>query len=321
MFLADLSQFSIQSLRVFIYVASMGSVVRAADALRLTQPAVSLQIANLEKQIGFSLFEKQGRRNVLTAKGQLLYRKLMPQLETLEAILLDVRESGSTRPELYLGSVEGIGEYWLGSRVRDFSKSHQGMRFNLEIVDTEKLERRLLTGRVAIAITPRKIENPQVVSQVLMDESLLPVGTKDRIAELKKVLESAKPESNDRPWEKMEWVGYGTSNSPDPWALRWLESVGFLVDRRFRYHHHVNSYSLIKQLLLEGRGICVAPEHVIEAELKSGTLSRYESKKHPPLKNRMYVSYRESSLNALHQDFVQWLIKTAGTQTKALAKI
>jgi DNA-binding transcriptional LysR family regulator len=307
MFLRELSEFSLQSLRVFSYVASMKSVLEAADAMSLTQPAVSLQIHNLEKQLGYNLFEKQGRRNVLTARGQDLFQRLLPHLERLEQIIVTSKNPSTAKPELRLGSIEGVGEYWLGTRFNDFATKHEGMRLNLDIHDTGVLEERLLTGRISIAITPKKIENSQVVSQVLMDERFLPVGRKKNIAALKEILESA--ENQERVWEKIYWIGYGDTAFSDPWTLRWLESVGILVDRRFRYHHSVNSYAVIKQLLLEGAGVCVAPEHTCEVELKDGSLVQLESKKLPALSNRLYISYREASMDKHHVEFLDWIKK------------
>jgi len=312
MFLKDLSEYSLQSLRVFSYVASMGAVVEAAEALGLTQPAVSLQIHNLEKQIGFHLFERQGRKNVLTQRGQHLFQKILPQLERLEQTLVDLSEKGESKPELQLGCIEGIGSMWMWNRFSDFSEKQKDLRLSLEIHENDMLVERLLTGRVSMIITPKKIEHPQVVSQVLMDERLLPIGRKRVINALLETLEKRK--ENERVWEKTNWIGYGDSNSPDHWALRWLENIGIVVDRRFKYFHTINSYSVIKSLLLNSAGICVAPEHTCEQELKSGSLVTLESKSYPALTNRLYISHRERSLNKIHQDFKEWILTKASVK-------
>lgn len=304
MFLKDLSEFSLQSLRVFSYVASMGSLIEAASALGLSQPAVSLQIHNLEKILGFSLFERQGRKNVLTSRGEAFFKRILPQLEVLEQILQETREDDRSKPQLMLGSIEGIGEYWLWDRVHTFMKNVPDLRFKLEIQETDILEEHLMTGRLSFVVTPRKIERSQVVSQLLMDERLMPVGNKAQIAVLKEALES----KEERAWERLHWIGYGDTTSTESWAMRWLESIGLVIDRRFRYHHKVNSYSVIKQLLLDGCGVCVAPEHTCERELASGELVSFESKRFPALENRLYVSHREHSLNRVHQDFKNLLL-------------
>jgi DNA-binding transcriptional LysR family regulator len=90
-----------------------------------------------------------------------------------------------------------------------------------------------------------------------------------------------------------------------------LESVGVVVDRRFKYRHQSNSYPVIKEILLQGKGACVGPEHVFEREIESGELFTFENKKFPALLNRLYVSSREGSLNTIHQQFWDWLLKVA----------
>jgi len=310
MFLKDLSDYSIQSLRIFTYVSSMGSVAEAAEALKLSQPAVSLQISNLEKQIGFPLFERSGRRNVLTARGQDLYQKLLPMLERLEQLMVDVRdEEHVTRPKLLLGSIEGVGEYWFARRFHEFLESHEGARLFMDVADNDVLEERLFTGRVSLVITTKKVERPGVLSQVFMDEELVPVGSKALIKKLQESIEKTK--KGERFWEQTSWIGYGDSYSADSWTLRWLESLGTVIDRRFKYRHQANSYAVIRQLLIDEVGICVAPKHTVEDELKSGELASLESRKYPALKNRLYISYREEGLSRVATEFKDWILKQA----------
>jgi DNA-binding transcriptional LysR family regulator len=306
MFLKDLADYSLQSLRIFAYVSSMGSVAEAAEALGLSQPAVSLQISNLEKQLGFSLFERSGRRNVLTARGQDLHQKVLPLLERLELLLSDAREEEQlSNPKIYLASVEGIGEFWLLNRFQDFRSDHPEARLFLEILDNDVINERLQTGRVDLAITAKKIEQPNTVSEVLMEEKLVPVGRKKDIEYLKSVMESAKP--GERYWEKISWIGYGDSFSTETWALKWLEQMGTVVDRRFKYRHQVNSYVVIRKLLLNGMGVCVAPAHTVADLIDCGDLVALESKKFPPLLNSLYISYRQQSLGRTNKEFKDWI--------------
>lgn len=308
MFLTELADFSLQSLRVFVHVATLGSVAEAAKTLGLTQPAVSLQIQNLERQVGQPLFEKQGRRNVLTGKGEALLRKLLPELERLEKILTETRESDTrSDSKLFFGSVEGFGEYWLRPRILDFLKINPNTRFLWDIAESDKLEEELLTGQLSLALTTRKTEDPRIVSQVLIEEKLMPVGKKEEIDRLKDVLRKSK--KSERFWESFQWIGRGDTEHFDPWTLRWIETIGFFVDRRFKYSHRVNSFSVIKDFLLRGMGIAVIPLHTVQDEIKNKSLSTLDGKEWPALSNRIYLSYRESSLNKVHEEFKNWLVK------------
>lgn len=306
MFLKDLSDYSIQGMRIFCYVASMGSLAEAAEALRLSQPAVSLQISNLEKQLGFSLFERSGRRNVLTSRGQDLFQKLLPMLERLELLLQDVVEEESlARPKLFLASVEGVGEFWLLNRFPEFRTEHPKSRLFLEVLDNDVIIERLATGRVDLAITTRKVEQPGIVSQLLMEETLVPVGTKEGIEHLAKVLKSR--DKYKRYWEEISWIGYGDSYSQETWAQRWLENQDTVINRRFKYRHLVNSYVVIRKLLLDNMGVCVAPRHIVEDLVEAGELEAFDSKDHATLANQLYISYRQQSLNRVSKEFLQWM--------------
>jgi len=310
MFLSELADFSLQSLRVFVHVATLGSVAEAAKTLGLTQPAVSLQIQNLERQIGQPIFEKQGRRNVLTGKGEALLRKLLPELERLEKILTEARESQKgLDTKLFFGSVEGLGEYWLRPRILDFLKVEPQARFLWDIAESDKLEEELRTGQLSLILTARRIEDQRVVSQVLIEEQLAPIGKKEEIERLKDVMKKSK--RSDRFWEHFSWIGYGDTEHFDPWTLRWIEAQGFFVDRRFKYTHRVNSFSVVRDFVSRGLGISVAPLHTVHEELKNKTLYALEGKDFPPLENRLYLSYREASLNSAHEAFRDWLLKIA----------
>lgn len=312
MFLSELADFSLQSLRVFVHVATLGSVAEAAKTLGLTQPAVSLQIQNLERQIGQAIFEKQGRRNVLTGKGEALLRKLLPELERLEKILTESRESlAGQDTKLFFGSVEGLGEYWLRPRILEFLKVEPQARFLWDIAESDKLEEELRTGQLSMILTTRRIDDPRVVSQVLIEEKLTPVGKKEEIDRLREVLKKAK--KSDRFWEHFKWIGYGDTEHFDPWTLRWIEAQGYFVDRRFKYTHRVNSFSVVRDFLTQGLGLSVTPHHTIQQELKDKVLHALEGKEYPPLENRLYLSYREGSLNSTHEAFRDWLLKVAKT--------
>ncbi|MFA5683350.1 MAG: LysR family transcriptional regulator [Lysobacteraceae bacterium] len=76
----------LKQLRAFCHVARLGSVTRAAEALFLSQPAVSLQLGALESEIGLALFERLGRRLALTREGEVLYEIARPLIDGIDDI-------------------------------------------------------------------------------------------------------------------------------------------------------------------------------------------------------------------------------------------
>lgn len=114
----------LKPLRAFCQTARLGSVSRAAEALSVSQPAVTLQLQALERDLGIQLFERSGRRLVPTREGERLYalaRPLVEGIDGLEAAFrqhaggLDAGELGiaaGSTPLLYLlpGIVEAFRE-------------------------------------------------------------------------------------------------------------------------------------------------------------------------------------------------------------------
>ena len=76
----------LKPLRAFCQTVRLGSVSRAADALFVSQPAITLQLQALERELGVALFERSGRRLTPTREGQLLYELAQPLVESLDGL-------------------------------------------------------------------------------------------------------------------------------------------------------------------------------------------------------------------------------------------
>ena len=82
----------LKPLRAFCQVARLGSISRAAEALFLSQPAVTLQLQALERELGVRLLERSGRRLTPTREGDLLYAMARPLVEGLDGLAASFRE-------------------------------------------------------------------------------------------------------------------------------------------------------------------------------------------------------------------------------------
>ena len=98
----------LKPLRAFCQTVRLGSVSRASEALFVSQPAVSLQLQALERELGVVLFERSGRRLVPSREGQLLYEMAQPLVESLDGLEASFRDK-----------VRGLDATGFGDQLQD----------------------------------------------------------------------------------------------------------------------------------------------------------------------------------------------------------
>jgi LysR family glycine cleavage system transcriptional activator len=114
---------SLNALRCFEAAARSGSFSRAAVELNVTQSAVSHQIRQLEQWFGATLFERQGRQTVPTARGEELARSLAEAFDIMAVACKRLVESRAG-PQLTIASLPSIATFWLIPRLSKFIADH-----------------------------------------------------------------------------------------------------------------------------------------------------------------------------------------------------
>jgi DNA-binding transcriptional LysR family regulator len=126
----------LKPLRAFCQVARLGSVSRAAEALFLSQPAVTLQLQALERELGAPLFERVGRRLTLSRGGAALYELARPLVEGIDGIEGEFRNrlKGLEAGELHVAAGSSTILYLLPPLVQAFRTSHPQVQLVLHNV-------------------------------------------------------------------------------------------------------------------------------------------------------------------------------------------
>ncbi|SDD10217.1 LysR family transcriptional regulator [Aquimonas voraii] len=126
----------LKQLRAFCHAARLGSVTRAAEALFLSQPAVSLQLGALESELGCSLFERHGRRLNLTREGQVLYELARPLVDGLDGLETEFKSrlKGLEGGELNIAAGASTILYLLPELIAQFRRSHPEVQLRLHNV-------------------------------------------------------------------------------------------------------------------------------------------------------------------------------------------
>lgn len=143
----------IAALQAFVAIADAGSFSRAADALFLTQPAISKRIAALEAELGTPLFDRIGRGVELSPAGVALLDQSRRILnEVVEAKRRIAGLSGQIKGPLTLGTSYHIGLHRLQPALKAFSQQHPEVHLDLRFMDSEAASQAVENGQLELAI-------------------------------------------------------------------------------------------------------------------------------------------------------------------------
>jgi DNA-binding transcriptional LysR family regulator len=154
---------NLHHLRVFASVAEHGGFSRAAIALRLSQPAVSKTVQELERQVGVALFDRVARTPKLTDAGTSLLvraRELFGVARLAEEELAALR--GLDRGILRVGASTTIATYFLPPLLAWFHAQHPGVTLRVLSANTRAVARRLLEGRLDIALVEGPVHHERI---------------------------------------------------------------------------------------------------------------------------------------------------------------
>src|SRR6476661_4163353 len=142
----------LRQLQTFVEVAERGSFSAAADALGVTQPAVSQQIQTLERMLGEPLIDRSGRRAAPTDRGEVLHRYALRMLALRDELARDLaQDSDQPTGHLIVGASTGPGEHVLPQLLGGFRAAHPRVEVTLRVDATNSVIDRVL-DRVVLAV-------------------------------------------------------------------------------------------------------------------------------------------------------------------------
>src|SRR6266480_2619486 len=143
----------IRRLRYFLAVAEAGNFSRAADRLGISQPSVSQQMRDLEADLRVPLFQRRGKRILLTPRGLIFQEHARALLHQLENFLQELNsEPGELRGALHLGVIPVLNVPLVPQLLGSFTADHPAISIIVEEISSTEIETALEEGRMDVGL-------------------------------------------------------------------------------------------------------------------------------------------------------------------------
>ncbi|MTI16522.1 LysR family transcriptional regulator [Rhodobacteraceae bacterium RKSG542] len=170
---------SLKQLKVFRAISQEGSITAAAELLNLTKPAVSMALAEMERQLGRRLFDRFNKRLLMNEQGHLLLPLADELLERAEAIGHLFAEDGGARGTLKIGSSYTVGNNLTPFLIGDFRRSTGHMSQELEISNTRDVVDALLSFQLDIGLVEGFVSAKELICEDWREDEMVIICAKD----------------------------------------------------------------------------------------------------------------------------------------------
>ncbi|HUH60846.1 MAG TPA: LysR substrate-binding domain-containing protein [Candidimonas sp.] len=165
---------SLKQLEVFVNIAATGSVRLAAERLSVTQPAISMALAEFERQINTALFDRERGRLRLNSRGKELLPKAQEIVErTQELVRQAGDESQALTGTLRVGASNTVGNYLVGDLLGPFVAQHPQVSLQVSVENTAGIINGLLEHRLDVGCVEGPVNHVQLAVATWRDDALV----------------------------------------------------------------------------------------------------------------------------------------------------
>ena len=296
---------TLHQLNILEAVARGGSFSRASRELHLSQPAVSMQIKQLEDSLGLPLFEQIGKRIHLTEAGKevLTYaRAITQQLDELEGVLNGLKGLSGGRLRI---SVATTANYFIPTLLGNFSRRYPDVTVTLDVTNRETLLKQLAENTVDLVIMGQPPVEADVEAEAFMDNPLVVVAPPDHPLAGKKKIPLARLQEETF---LVRESGSGTRIAME----RFFNERGM----KLRTGMEVGSNEAIKQSVQAGLGLGLLSRATIEQELALKRLVVLDIAEFPIMRQWFVVHRKGKRLSAAAEAFRNFLLAQPGNRRR-----
>jgi LysR family hydrogen peroxide-inducible transcriptional activator len=297
---------TLKQLRYFEALAQHRHFGRAAEACAISQPAMSVQIRELEESLGSGLFERGARQVALTDLGQEFALRVRDILRSVDE-LADLARSSQERPvgRLRIGVIPTIGPYLLPAIVSDLTRLHPGLDIHVRETLTQRLIQELSEGRLDTAVVALPVSEPSLTEvALLVEEFVLVRPGADR----------GKPVPGPEALREMKLLLLEEGHCFREQALSFCK----LPSARPRELLDGSSLSTLVQMVGAGIGVTLIPEMAVPVETRSAAVSIAHFRNAPPSRT-IGMIWRKTSPLARQLLQISEIVRRSGEAARASA--
>lgn len=295
--MSTMLQLTLRQLQVFVSVARHLNHSRAAEELYLSQPAISMQIKQLELNVGLSLFEQIGKQLHMTEAGrEMLHYSLSitQQLDEMEEVFNAMK--GLERGHLNI-SVVSTANYFMPQLLAKFIQAYPKIQVSLHVANRDAVIKQLTENVADFAIMGQPPEGTDMVAKAFMQNPLVVIA-----APAHKLAPCTNIEPNQLVTETFLLREHGSGTRG-------------VVERFFDNHHlplpvhmSMDTNEAIKQSVQAGMGIGIISRHGIELELETKRLVILDVD-HFPIVRHWHIVHRKNKRPSISaQEFERFLL-------------
>ncbi|MEJ2407805.1 MAG: LysR family transcriptional regulator [Novosphingobium sp.] len=242
-------------LETLMWIDRLGTFGAAAQRLNTTQPAISARVREIEQQLGIALFQREGRRMVLTARGRRLVQASEPFYRGLEQVLLEASDYAGATGAVRIGSGEIAASSCLPAFIQTIERERPGVTMEIELDLTARLLQHLLAGTRDIVFLAGPVASPGMRTA--------PIGSVELVWAAGAAVADAGGFTRPLPvWSLPD-------HSPlHAVTLATLEAQGLTAHAV----HTCNNVRTLIEIVANGTGAAVLPETMVRGQLAAGTL-------------------------------------------------
>lgn len=282
---------NLHALRIFYTVAKLGSFSLAAEALFISQPAVSKALKELEYQLNIQLIQRatKGKKLTLSEGGQALFDHARSIFAIEKAAIEDIKaRTGLKRGTLVIGTSTTIASYWLPPYLAKFCAQYPHIKVEVQVANTAQIEHALLECTIDLALVEGTPNKSNIISKHWQNDLMSIV-----------VPSCLKPKGNLNAWLSNQcWLLREPGSGTLEVSVKLLNQLGINTNNSMQ----LGSNEAIARAVAQGMGIALLPNVVTDDLVQLGRLTRIEVQNNMQLSRPLYqLHYKDRpSSHAAH---------------------